>query len=65
MPYTTRTDDDLRYVIITPGGNIARTTNGEAFVTTSADRAEEAAAFLNAGSPRTGAHWLKSTFGLI
>lgn len=65
MTYTIRTDDNLRFVVLTPGGNVVRTTNGEAFVTTSSERAEEAAAFLSAGKPRRGAHWLKSTFGLM
>lgn len=55
------------FTILTPAGNVARTTSGEPFTTTEWRRAKEALHYLAQtrlpGAKRRGAHWLKSMFG--
>jgi hypothetical protein len=52
------------YCIVLPSGNYARDSNCEFWFTSDRDKADAALAYLVAGKPRTGAHWLKSTFGV-
>lgn len=54
---------DGRFCIVLPNGNFARDSNCEFWFTSDRTKADAALAFLSAGKPRTGAHWLKSTFG--
>jgi hypothetical protein len=64
--YEPRANDDGTFVIVMrPSCNLARDTNCRIFVTSDEAKAADAVAFLNAGKPRNGGHWLKSTFGLI
>jgi len=55
--------------IVLPNGNFARTTEGGFFATTDLEKAKEALAYLTqsveVGKKRVGAHWLKSTFGVL
>lgn len=57
------------FMIFTPAGNPVWTTEFRAFETKDRTKAEEALAYLiqpvTYPDKRTGAHWLKSTFGTM
>lgn len=69
MIYTIRTEADGRMVIITPAGNVARTTASEPFVTTDAALADECLAYLNQSATwpakPAGSQRMKSMWGTI
>lgn len=57
--------DDGLITIATRRGTLVTATNGAVYRTKDENKAREALDFLTADCPRTSAHWLKSTFGLI
>jgi hypothetical protein len=68
--YTIREEKDGRFVIITPAGNLARTTNSEVFTTRNPTLADESLAYLNqdVGLParkRVGTQRMKSIWGVF
>jgi hypothetical protein len=52
-----------RFIVVTPNGTVARDINRALWSTSDHDKAVVATAFLAEGRPKTGADWLKSTFG--
>lgn len=61
--YRVQPNDNGSFCIILANGNIVRDTNCEFWFTRDPAKAAEAVAYFEAGKPRAGAHWLKSTFG--